>query len=77
MNDGNAYLEIRDYGKVIPPERQHELKSRGGGVGLRGIRERIAQFGGQLEIRSNSMGTTVVAIIPSNPSAAEPGHQVA
>jgi signal transduction histidine kinase len=77
VNDGNAYLEIRDYGKGIPPERQHDMKSGGGGVGLRGIRERIAQFGGQLEIRSNSMGTSVVAIIPSGSSSAESDHQVA
>jgi signal transduction histidine kinase len=34
------------------------------GVGLRGIKERLAQFGGTLEIESGSTGTTVKARIP-------------
>jgi signal transduction histidine kinase len=39
------------------------------GVGLRGIRERIAQFGGELQIDSGSTGTVVTAVIPCTPIA--------
>jgi signal transduction histidine kinase len=63
--DGQAHLEISDEGHGIPDGRQLELKSGGrSGVGLRGISERIAQFGGQLEIQSSNKGTTIVADIP-------------
>ena len=34
------------------------------GVGIRGMRERIRQLGGSLEIDSNGTGTLVVARLP-------------
>jgi signal transduction histidine kinase len=62
-----AFVEVRDEGKGISP-MQEELKSKGHmGVGLRGIRERIAQFGGELQIDSGSSGTVVRAVIPCTP----------
>jgi len=57
-------LEVRDQGKGIPPERLEEIRLRGSGVGLRGIRERLAQFQGDMKIESNGSGTTVFACIP-------------
>ena len=49
---------------------QEELKTKGHlGVGLRGIRERIVQFGGELQIDSSSEGTVVRAMIPCTPIA--------
>jgi len=63
-----AFVEVRDEGKGISPTMQEELKSKGHmGVGLRGIRERIAQFGGELQIDSGSSGTVVRAVIPCTP----------
>ena len=42
--DGDkAYLDVKDEGNGIPIERQQEVAMGGGGVGLRGMRERIAQ----------------------------------
>jgi PAS domain S-box-containing protein len=35
------------------------------GVGIQGMRERLRQFGGRLEIKSGSRGTTVHVIVPS------------
>jgi signal transduction histidine kinase len=75
--DDMARLEVRDEGKGISAERRQQVESGSGGVGLRGIKERIAQFGGKLELQSNSMGTSVVATIPSNPPAANRGINVA
>jgi signal transduction histidine kinase len=34
------------------------------GVGIRGMRERIAQLGGFIEIDSNGSGTAVIARLP-------------
>lgn len=38
------------------------------GVGLRGMRERVKAFGGELEILSDTHGTVVRAVIPLSPS---------
>jgi signal transduction histidine kinase len=58
-------LEIADEGKGIPPGKQPTNVSAGrAGVGLRGMRERVRQFGGELEISSNGKGTRVTAFFP-------------
>jgi signal transduction histidine kinase len=58
-------VEVEDRGKGMTPEKQVELASVGiPGVGIRGMRERLRQLGGNLEIRSNGEGTTVVAHLP-------------
>jgi PAS domain S-box-containing protein len=50
-------VEVTDHGRGMPSEFTQ-------GVGLRGMRERIGQFGGIMEIHSSSSGTTVSAAIP-------------
>ena len=68
--DGNGYrLEVRDKGKGIPPE-QLERPGRRLGVGIAGMRQRMMQLGGRLDVESSSKGTTVRATLPKN-SAAE------
>jgi two-component system, NarL family, sensor kinase len=49
--NGSVYIEVRDEGKGISPERRAEIESRGSGVGISGIRERLRHFGGTM--RSN------------------------
>lgn len=64
---GEVRLEVRDEGKGLAPEKLLELTTAGTpGVGIRGMRERIHQLGGILEITSagNGKGTAVVAILP-------------
>jgi PAS domain S-box-containing protein len=64
-SDGHLSLEVEDRGKGIPPERREAMDSGGTpGVGIRGMRERIRQLGGTLEIKSNGTGTVVVARLP-------------
>jgi PAS domain S-box-containing protein len=60
----NITVRIHDQGKGISPERFVELQSRGGGVGIRGMRERVRQFQGNLTIESDSSGTRVQVTIP-------------
>jgi PAS domain S-box-containing protein len=62
---GVVNIEVRDAGKGIPAERRAEIEVTGGmGVGIRGMRERLRQLGGVLEINSTSNGTTVSARLP-------------
>jgi signal transduction histidine kinase len=57
-------LEVRDEGKGISAERLAEIQSGGSGVGIRGMRERVAQFSGTMRIESNSSGTGIHVAIP-------------
>jgi len=57
-------LQVRDSGKGIPLEKQQELTLGRGGVGVEGMRERVKQLGGTLEIESKSTGTVVSATLP-------------
>ncbi len=52
-------LEIRDVGKGIPPGKLDLLQLQGAGVGIRGMRERVRQFNGLMNIKSNDDGTTI------------------
>jgi signal transduction histidine kinase len=66
-SDSSLRLEVQDNGKGISPEKRSEMKSPGkAGVGIRGMRERLRQLGGTLEIGSqlNGTGTIVVARLP-------------
>jgi len=71
--DGQVVVQVEDEGKGIPPEKREAMVSAGTpGVGIRGMRERIRQLGGALEIGSNGTGTLIVAQLPAieNSSAA-------
>ena len=62
---GGLALEVKDTGRGIPSEILSRISSVGlPGVGLRGIRERIAAVGGAFEILSEGKGTTVKIAIP-------------
>jgi two-component system NarL family sensor kinase len=63
-SDSAVDLEISDAGKGISPQRQRELNSARSGVGVRGMEERVRQFGGTLEISSSKQGTKVVVHLP-------------
>ena len=64
--DGHVSLTVADDGKGIPPDVLVRFR-RGAapGIGLAGMRERLAEFGGQIAVESSSGGTVVTAIIPT------------
>jgi PAS domain S-box-containing protein len=63
---GIVRLEVADNGKGIPEDVLAALNSSGGqlGVGIRGMRERIRQLGGWLQVRSQPGGTTIISSLP-------------
>jgi PAS domain S-box-containing protein len=62
-------VEVQDNGKGISPERLAEIQTRGTGVGIRGMRERLLRFNGELSIQSDASGTRVCASLLSKPVA--------
>jgi PAS domain S-box-containing protein len=65
LKDGYFQCEISDDGRGISPAEQIALTSSGSvGVGIRGMRERIRQLSGTLQIESNGKGTTVSVALP-------------
>ena len=59
-------LSVRDYGKGISAERLAIMNGSGSdvGVGIAGMRERLKELRGKLEIESDSTGTLLKASIP-------------
>ena len=57
QDGGTISLEVADDGSGIAPDRAL-------GLGLLGMRERVAQLGGRLDIASDGRGTKVKAVLP-------------
>lgn len=68
---GEAQLEVKDYGKGIDPALLETLShdGTGGGIGLAGMRDRLRELGGRLEVESDGNGTLIRAVIPVSASA--------
>ena len=67
VNDGMATLQVKDEGKGMPPGKLDDFRSGLPGllgVGLRGMNERMRQFGGHLEVASTAQGTIITATVP-------------
>src|SRR5258708_26836900 len=61
-SDGQVSLEGEDRGRGIPPEKVQVMDSKGtAGVGIRGMRKRLRQLGGSLQINSSYTGTALAA----------------
>jgi two-component system, NarL family, sensor kinase len=58
------HLVIEDDGKGMSPEKTAEIQSGGSGVGIRGMRERVRQFQGNMTIDSDSSGTRISVVMP-------------
>lgn len=72
---GQLRIDVRDEGKGIAAETQEQMEAGGTpGVGVRGMRERVRQLGGQLEIHSDGIGTgtRITARLPVTDSTSVP-----
>ncbi len=58
-------LKIRDDGCGMSPDKLSQLRTKSVGVGLRGVRERVRQFGGEVRVESQEgLGTTILVTLP-------------
>ena len=64
-SESTVRVGISDRGKGISLERQREMTTAKAGVGLRGMEERVRQFGGVLKITSGVEGTKVEVTLPA------------
>jgi signal transduction histidine kinase len=61
---GRLVVHVQDNGRGIPEEKRRELtETNRSGIGFGGMRERVRQLGGTLEVKSNGTGTTVKAVL--------------
>ena len=60
----NIRMEVKDQGRGIAPDRLAEVQSGVSGVGMRGIQERLREFGGAMTIESDGSGTSVLVSVP-------------
>jgi PAS domain S-box-containing protein len=58
-------VEVRDQGKGIPRDKLAQIEQGISGVGIRGMRERLRQFRGEMILDSEGTGTTVIVTIPT------------
>jgi signal transduction histidine kinase len=76
---GVVRLEVADNGRGIADDILTTLNSSGGqlGVGIRGMRERVRQLGGWLQIMSRPTGTTIVVTLSVTEPASDAGKSQA
>jgi two-component system NarL family sensor kinase len=73
---GSLHLEIVDYGKGIRVATDPSTSGTATlGVGIPGMRERVRQLGGQLEVNFSPDGTRVHAELPVEAASAESSEQ--
>ena len=64
--DGKVVLEVTDNGKGIPPHILQQFRAGlAAGIGLSGMRERLIELQGTLEVESSATGTMVRATLPT------------
>jgi len=73
---GVLFVRISDNGRGMSTSQTGSPapNGHGMGVGIPGMRARMQQFGGDLQIRSHPGRTTVLAIVPLTPRRGEPNR---
>lgn len=66
-SNGSVDLRVRDYGHGLP-RTVREQSNASKGVGLRGMRERMLQLGGNVNVTDATPGTVVHATVPTQQS---------
>src|SRR5712671_1966388 len=68
----NVFLEIEDEGTGIPDEKLTAIRTQRTGVGFTGMRERVRNLKGILNIHSSSNGTKISATFPVSTAISAP-----
>jgi PAS domain S-box-containing protein len=69
ISNGQVGLTVRDYGRGITPKKLENSHTAGAnlGVGLTGMRERVTELGGSLQVLRENPGTLVIVTVPVRP----------
>jgi signal transduction histidine kinase/DNA-binding response OmpR family regulator len=59
------HLTVQDQGRGIAPEKLDQIRTKGAGVGVRGMRERVRQLKGNMHIQSGENGTRISVTLPA------------
>jgi PAS domain S-box-containing protein len=70
-------LEVQDEGQGISSQKLSQLRSHGSGVGIRGMRERVRQFDGHMDIQSSEAGTKICFTFPLHGNGASKAGSLA
>ncbi|HZP34082.1 MAG TPA: PAS domain-containing sensor histidine kinase [Candidatus Acidoferrales bacterium] len=74
IGNSQVRLKVEDQGQGMTANaKESGTRGRTAGVGLSGIRERVTNLGGQMQIRSGDWGTAVEVVFPMAESAFEAG----
>jgi len=73
-NGETVSLEVQDEGRGIPADKLARIQAQGSGVGIRGMRERVRQFDGTMNIDSNGSGTTISFRFPVSKTSPPKGE---
>jgi PAS domain S-box-containing protein len=65
VSDNRISVEVRDRGRGMSVEKLTEIRGNASGVGIRGMRERVRQLGGEMKIASDDSGTTITVTLPA------------
>ena len=78
-DDAHARILVEDKGKGIPAEKRAQIASSGTpGVGVRGMRERLRQLGGDMDIHSEAgKGTKITVHLPTQSAPVPPADPMA
>jgi signal transduction histidine kinase len=76
---GELILQVKDYGSGIPQQLLKTLRTRGSGlgIGLSGMRERVREHHGRLDIQSSPSGTFISVALPVIAETHQPSPSVA
>jgi len=70
--NGEVLLEVTDDGNGIPQHVLQRFQAGGAaGIGLAGMRERLGELDGQLDVESTNAGTRIRATVPTKQSESE------
>ena len=70
---GEVQLRVSDEGRGMTPAMVEKFQTNSGylGIGLAGMRERLRELGGRMEVDSDDTGTRIVATLPTHGSIVE------
>jgi signal transduction histidine kinase/DNA-binding response OmpR family regulator len=57
-------IAVQDFGKGIPDDKLARMNDAGAGVGVRGMKQRVRHFNGEIGIASGKSGTTISVTLP-------------